>query len=88
MNEPVERTSVVEEIVVPDVSQSTTETSISGPSPEAIEKRERSFHTVSEGETLFSISRLYDLTLMNLKQWNTLDGVTIEVGQKLFVEPR
>ncbi|MBB00955.1 MAG: hypothetical protein CMN34_08530 [Saprospirales bacterium] len=88
VNEPVERTSVVEEIVVPDVSQSTTETSISRPSPEAIEKRERSFHTVSEGETLFSISRLYDLTLMNLKQWNTLDGVTIEVGQKLFVEPR
>ena len=57
-------------------------------SPGTPEIEERSFHIVAEGETLFSIARLYDLTLMNLKQWNALEGVTIAVGQKLFVEPR
>lgn len=88
VTEPAEPTSVNEEIIVPDINQAPTETAISESSSEVVETRERSFHTVSGGETLFSIARLYDLTLMNLKQWNDLDGVTIEVGQKLFVEPR
>jgi LysM repeat protein len=88
VTEPLELTSVHEEIIAPDVNQAPTESDISEPSSEVMETRERSFHKVSEGETLFSIARLYDLTLMNLKQWNALDGVTIEAGQKLFVEPR
>ena len=88
MTEPVEPIIVNEESIAPDVNQAPSETALSEPMPEVIETRERSFHTVSEGETLFSIARLYDLTLMNLKQWNALDGVGIEVGQKLFVEPR
>ena len=85
---PVEQTSVEEERNDPEVNQAPTETAVPEPSSEVIVIRERSFHTVAEGETLFSIARLYDLTLMNLKQWNALEGVTIEVGQKLFVEPR
>ncbi len=88
VTEPVEPIIVNEESIAPDVNQAPSETALSEPMPEVIETRERSFHTVSEGETLFSIARLYDLTLMNLKQWNALDGVGIEVGQKLFVEPR
>ena len=86
--EPVERNPVNEESSAPDANQVPIETALSEPTSEVIETRERSFHTVSEGETLFSIARLYDLTLMNLKQWNALNGVGIEVGQKLFVEPR
>ena len=88
MTEPVDPIIANEESVAPDVNQAPSETASSESMPEVIETRERSFHTVSEGETLFSIARLYDLTLMNLKQWNALDGVSIEVGQKLFVEPR
>ena len=88
MTEPVEKNPVNKENIAPDANQVPAETALSEPTPEVIETRERSFHTVAEGETLFSIARLYDLTLMNLKQWNALDGVGIEVGQKLFVEPR
>lgn len=88
VTEPVEENPVNEENIAPEVNQAPIETALSDPQPEVIETRERSFHTVAEGETLFSIARLYDLTLMNLKQWNALEGVTIEVGQKLFVEPR
>lgn len=88
VTEPVEPIIVNEESIAPDVNKAPSETALSESMPEVIETRERSFHTVSEGETLFSIARLYDLTLMNLKQWNALDGVSIEVGQKLFVEPR
>ena len=88
VTEPVEKNPVNEENIAPDANQVPAETALSEPAPEVIETRERSFHTVAEGETLFSIARLYDLTLMNLKQWNALDGVGIEVGQKLFVEPR
>tara|TARA_B100000925_G_scaffold259878_1_gene215676 strand:+ start:1396 stop:3033 length:1638 start_codon:yes stop_codon:yes gene_type:complete len=88
VTESLEPNPVNEENIAPDANQVPAETALSEPAPEVIETRERSFHTVSEGETLFSIARLYDLTLMNLKQWNALDGVSIEVGQKLFVEPR
>ena len=88
VTEPVQPIIVNEESMALDANQVSAETAISEPTSEVTETRERSFHTVSEGETLFSIARLYDLTLMNLKQWNALNGVGIEVGQKLFVEPR
>ena len=85
---PLAQSSYEEETSNIDIDEVPAEIDMPKPSSEAIETSERSFHTVAKGETLFSIARLYDLTLMNLKQWNALEGVTIQVGQKLFVEPR
>lgn len=42
-------------------------------------------HTVSKGETLYSIARLYGISVDNLKSWNNLNGAGISEGQKLIV---
>lgn len=42
-------------------------------------------HTVSKGDTLFSISRRYGISVGDLKDWNNLSGNIIKPGQKLIV---
>lgn len=44
-------------------------------------------HTVQKGETLYKLSRKYDVTVDNLKKWNGLDGNDIFEGQVLYVKP-
>ena len=47
-----------------------------------------STHTVAAGETLYSISKRYNLTLEELQSMNKLPkGAVIHVGQKLVVTP-
>lgn len=43
-------------------------------------------HIVAEKETLFSISRLYDVSVDELKQWNNLGDNSLAVGQELIVK--
>lgn len=51
--------------------------------------RSRIVHRVKRGETLFSISRLYDTTVASVREWNRLKGNVIKVGQRLTIyEPR
>ncbi|WP_128758286.1 glucosaminidase domain-containing protein [Leeuwenhoekiella aequorea] len=45
-------------------------------------------HRVVKGETLYSISRLYNLTVEELKKNNGLRDNTINVGQQLNVTPQ
>ncbi|GCC51462.1 LysM peptidoglycan-binding domain-containing protein [Chryseotalea sanaruensis] len=42
-------------------------------------------HTVASKETLFSISRQYGVSIDQLKQWNSLTGTELSLGQTLFV---
>lgn len=42
-------------------------------------------HTVSKGETLYSLSKQYGVRVDDLKLWNNLFDNTIHVGQKLVV---
>ena len=49
------------------------------PSPKTV------FHAVKKGETLFSISKRYGVSLEDLKRWNRMKRVTILKGQKLRV---
>jgi LysM repeat protein len=44
------------------------------------------FHTVTKSQTLFSISKMYGVTVAELKEWNKLSSNTISIGQKLLVE--
>ncbi len=44
-------------------------------------------HTVEAGQTLYAISRLYQVTVEQLQQWNNLSSTSINVGQKLIVSP-
>lgn len=43
------------------------------------------FHTVTEKETLYSISRQYSVTVAQLQQWNNLQENGIKIGQQLIV---
>ncbi|MCG8311128.1 MAG: LysM peptidoglycan-binding domain-containing protein [Cytophagales bacterium] len=44
------------------------------------------YHTVRSSETLFSISRQYNVRVDDLKKWNNLSENSISVGQKLLVK--
>lgn len=42
-------------------------------------------HTVAPKETMFSIARLYGMTVPQLKEWNNLTGDELKIGQVLTV---
>lgn len=51
-------------------------------------KAKQKYHTVSSGETLYSISRQYGLTVEKIRLMNKLaKGTAIHSGQKLLVRP-
>ncbi|MBX2947316.1 MAG: LysM peptidoglycan-binding domain-containing protein [Cyclobacteriaceae bacterium] len=43
-------------------------------------------HKVAERETLFSISKIYGVTVDELKQWNNLSDNTLALGQELVIK--
>lgn len=45
------------------------------------------YHQVQTGETLYSISKLYNTSVANIKSLNELSGDTIRVGEELIVVP-
>jgi LysM repeat protein len=45
------------------------------------------FHTVDGGETLYSISKAYNVTVAELTEWNNLQDNSISIGQKLSISP-
>ncbi len=44
-------------------------------------------HTVEPKETLFSISKQYNVQIAEIKRWNDLDGNNLTKGQKLTIYP-
>src|SRR5690554_5874556 len=44
-------------------------------------------HIVAAGETLFSISREYNITVSELREWNSLASDNLQSGQSLRVAP-
>src|SRR5688572_31828334 len=42
-------------------------------------------HIVGVKETLYSIARQYNITIDQLKEWNSLEGNELKIGQSLFV---
>ncbi len=46
---------------------------------------EEKTHVVEEKQTLFSISRLYNVSVADIKQWNKLTGNDLKIGQELII---
>lgn len=44
-------------------------------------------HTVEAGETLFSVSKQYQVTIAELKAWNDIPSNNLKVGQTLTIHP-
>ncbi len=45
--------------------------------------KESNVHSVKKGETLGSIARKYNVSVNNLKSWNSMKGTNLRIGQKL-----
>lgn len=43
-------------------------------------------HVVKKGDTLYSISKRYKISVNNLKEWNNLESNILQVGQELKVK--
>jgi flagellum-specific peptidoglycan hydrolase FlgJ len=52
---------------------------------ESISKAIKSHHTVRKGDTLYSISKLYNTTVDALKRQNKLNSTDLKIGQKLII---
>lgn len=48
---------------------------------------QKGVHEVKHGETMFSISQQYNVSVDELKRWNSLGGNNLDIGQLLFVAP-
>jgi LysM repeat protein len=51
----------------------------------AQKSREILKHTVKAGETLYSIARIYKISVSDLKAWNKLSGDSLSIGQELEI---
>jgi len=76
INDPRFRKNFTDEPVKPEQSQEQVLQS---------DKAEMRKHKVQPGETLFGISRLYSVSVDQLKKWNKLSDNTISKGQELIV---
>jgi len=52
----------------------------------ATHQNNRQVHTVKKGDTLYSLSRIYAISVDALKRMNKLSGNTISIGQKLIIK--
>ena len=43
-------------------------------------------YTVTKGDTLYSISRRFDISVEDLKSFNKLKDTTLSIGQELYVK--
>jgi LysM repeat protein len=46
----------------------------------------QSVHIVKQGETLYSISRIYDVSVIDIMEWNDLMSADLEIDQKLTIK--
>lgn len=63
---------------IPDTPQSIPKT-LPSPQPHSI------YYTVKQGDTLYAISRKYNVSVSNIKRWNNLSSDMIRIGQKLKI---
>jgi LysM repeat protein len=52
---------------------------------EVMETNGKKIHVVNRGETLFSISSKYNISISDLREWNRLESNIINIGQELIV---
>ena len=43
------------------------------------------YHTVKEGDTLYNLSRKYNITVAQIREWNALEADVIKIGQTIIV---
>jgi LysM repeat protein len=75
--------SIGQELVIKKSAAQSASEPVRQSTPAVITKK--GFHTVGDKETLFSIARQYNISVDQLKSWNSLEGNELRVGQTLYV---
>jgi membrane-bound lytic murein transglycosylase D len=55
------------------------------PAPANTKPNYKIIHTIQAGETIYRVSKLYHVTVDDIKQWNNLAINTVEIGQELVI---
>ena len=55
------------------------------PAPTNTKPTYKIIHTIQAGETIYRVSKIYNVTVDNVKQWNNLAENTVEIGQELVI---
>jgi membrane-bound lytic murein transglycosylase D len=55
------------------------------PAPSSTKPNYKIIHTIQAGETIYRVSKIYNATVDNIKQWNNLGTNTVEIGQELVI---
>ena len=55
------------------------------PAPSSSKPNFKIIHTIQAGETIYRVSKIYSVTVDNIKQWNNLTENTVEIGQELVI---
>jgi membrane-bound lytic murein transglycosylase D len=67
-------------------SQEITQNEKSISSSEITDKKTKKYHMVNPGETLFSISKKYSVSIGEIRQWNEINDLDVlHVGQKIVI---
>ncbi|HPD64574.1 MAG TPA: LysM peptidoglycan-binding domain-containing protein [Bacteroidia bacterium] len=55
------------------------------PMPKVVVEEKKFYHKVEKGETLYKISKLYNVSVDNLKKWNNLQDEAIKEGSEILI---
>lgn len=50
-----------------------------GPAPKVV------YHTVEKGQTMFRVSKIYNVTIEQIQEWNGLTGTAVNEGQRIKI---
>jgi LysM repeat protein len=64
-------------------AQEITEIALSEQTPE--EQTEKCLYTVQKGDTLYSISKIYGCTVVQLREWNHKENNELKIGEEILV---
>jgi membrane-bound lytic murein transglycosylase D len=66
----------------------TTSSSLNKPFTPALANTKPNYkiiHTIQAGETIYRVSKIYNVSVENIKQWNNLETNTVEIDQELVI---
>jgi membrane-bound lytic murein transglycosylase D len=78
-NKPTTTTSTTAVYTPPPVSKPFS------PAPENTQPNYKIIHTIQAGETIYRVSKIYGVSVENVKNWNKLTQNTVEIGQELVI---
>ena len=94
---PAENIEVASTSASPTVTtvNNTSPTNVYTPAPSTVSKpftpatntkpNYKIIHTIQAGETIYRVSKIYGVSVENIKNWNNLSDNTVEIGQELKI---